>query len=695
MKKLVITGLCASILVACGQQVEQAKPTSAQAANETQVAAAVINKVGTSGINQDNFDTSVRPQDNFYLYVNGKWLKDAVIPADRTSVGAFHTLRENSRDDVLKIIEELAEKKNLTPGSDEQKVAALYRSYMDEENIEKMGLTPLAPELAQIDAISNTSDLVAYFADSQIKGNNVPAFFYVTVDAKVATEYRTHFWQGGISLPEKDYYFDDNERFIKFREGLTAHITKMFTMAEFANPQASAKKILAMETAIAKHHWSKTEVRDSAKRYNKYKVDQLNTVSDKIDWKTYLDSYGISGEKEVIINQPSYIKGLGNLIADTSIEDWKTYLRWNLLTSRAEHLPKQFAQENFEFFAKTLNGQSKQKPRWKRGVDQVSGTLGEVIGKVYVSRHFKPEAKTKMVTLVENLRKAYGKSIDGLEWMSMSTKVAAKEKLAKFKPKIGYPDVWKDYSALSIEEGKLIANIKKASQVEHRREVKKLGGPIDREEWGMTPQTVNAYYMPTKNEIVFPAAILQPPFFNIKADDAVNYGGIGAVIGHEMGHGFDDQGSKYDGDGNMRNWWSEEDLAEFGSRTKALVEQYAQYKVFDDLHVDGELTLGENIGDLAGLTIAYKAYKLSLNGKEAPVIDGLTGDQRFFMGFAQVWQGKRKEEALRNQVATDSHSPGNFRALGSLSNMPEFYQAFDVKESDAMYIAPEKRVKIW
>ena len=383
------------------------------------------------------------------------------------------------------------------------------------------------------------------------------------------------------------------------------------------------------------------------------------------------------------------------MLVNTPMEQWKTYLRWRLLDSRASYLTAALDQQNFDFFGKTLNGQTEQRPRWKRGVGLINGTLGEIIGKVYVSRHFKPEAKTKMVTLVENLRKAYGEGIDSLEWMSVNTKVAAKEKLAKFSPKIGYPDVWRDYSGLEITEGDLAASLLSASADRHKKEVAKLGGPIDRTEWGMTPQTVNAYYMPTKNEIVFPAAILQPPFFNLAADDAVNYGGIGAVIGHEMGHGFDDQGSKYDGDGNLRNWWTDQDLSEFQERTSQLVKQYAGYKVFDDLHVDGELTLGENIGDLAGVTIAYKAYKLSLNGKEAPVIDGLTGDQRFFMGFAQVWAGKHKEKALRNRVATDPHSPNNFRALGSLSNMPEFYKAFDVKEGDAMYIAPEKRVKIW
>lgn len=698
MKKFILTGLCASILVACGQQAESpssTKPTTDSSTTTQQQTSQVAQKQLSSGIFLENVDKSIRPQDDFYQYVNGTWLKNAVIPADRTSVGSFHTLRENARDDVLAIIEELSKQNDLKPGSDEQKVASLYRSYMDEEKIEALGLQPLSDELNLINSIKNITDLSRYFSLAQINGIEMPIIFYVTVDAKVSTQYRAHFWQGGLSLPERDYYLDQSERYTKYRAELVKHIEKMFALAGFENPAESAKVVLAIETQIAENHWSKTDVRDSSKRYNKFAVKELSKINGELDWISYFAGLGIGEETEVIINQPSYIKGLGKIIADTSIDDWKTYLRWHLLTTRAEYLSKAFVKEDFEFFSKTLNGQQEQKPRWKRGVDEVSEVLGEVIGKIYVSRHFKPEAKTRMVELVENLRKAYGQGIDSLEWMSVETKVAAKDKLAKFKPKIGYPDIWRDYSALDIKEGELVKNLRRAAATTHRRDVNKLGGPIDQNEWGMTPQTVNAYYMPTKNEIVFPAAILQPPFFNMEADDAVNYGGIGAVIGHEMGHGFDDQGSKYDGDGNMRNWWTDEDLAEFSNRTKALVEQYSQYQVFDDLHVDGELTLGENIGDLAGVTIAYRAYKLSLNGKEAPVIDGLTGDQRFFMGFAQIWLGKRKEEALRNQVKTDPHSPGNFRALGSLSNMPEFYQAFDVKEGDKMYIPPEKRVKIW
>jgi endothelin-converting enzyme/putative endopeptidase len=452
---------------------------------------------------------------------------------------------------------------------------------------------------------------------------------------------------------------------------------------------------MTLETKLAGFHWTKVESRDSTKRYNKFNVADLNTVTDTFNWAAYLAAQGVATQKDIIINQPSFIKGFGETFAATSLADWQTYLTFHTLSNFSSSLTTELTNENFDFYSKQLSGREEQRPLWKRGVAVVNDNLGEVIGKVYVGRHFKPEAKTRMTELVENLRDAYGASIDELDWMSEATKTAAHIKLASFEPKIGYPDKWEDYSALSIKNDDLVGNIIRSGTVAHQKELAKLGGPIDRQEWAMTPQTVNAYYNPTKNEIVFPAAILQPPFFNLAADDAVNYGGIGAVIGHEMGHGFDDQGSKYDSDGNMRNWWTDEDLAAFTMRADNLVAQYANYEVFDDLNVNGELTLGENIGDLSGVTIAYKAYKASLNGKEAPVIEGLTGDQRFFMGFAQIWRGKMVEKSLRNRVATDPHSPGEFRTLGALSNMPEFYSAFDVKVGDAMYIAPEKRVKIW
>ena len=694
MRKVLIGGLCASLiasLTACNDKPAEVK---APEAAKTATAAAVTQALG-SGIEFANFDKSIRPQDDFYQYVNGAWLKKTEIPADRTSIGAFYDLREKSRDDVKAIIEEVAATPNLAAGTDEQKVADLYRSFMDTETLNKLGVTPIQSEFDAINALKDKNELVAYFAHSQIAGAGTPIAFYIDIDAKNSSRYATHLYQYGLSLPEKDYYFNDSERFVNIRKAFVAHIENMFTLAGLAEPKASAEAILALETAIAAKHWDVVENRDSTKTYNLYQVKDLPTLAPDIDWTVYLTTLGADKQTDIIINQPSYIQGLNEVLKATDLATWKTYMQWQVLTHAANNLSEALDNENFAFFSKTLNGQEEQEPRWKRGVATVNGILGEVVGKVYVKRHFTPEAKERMQALVENLRGAYGDSIKDLAWMSDSTKVAAADKLAKFNPKIGYPNKWEDYSKLTIKADDLAGNAMRASEVEHAKSLAKLGAPIDKDEWHMTPQTVNAYYNPTMNEIVFPAAILQPPFFNLAADDAVNYGGIGAVIGHEMGHGFDDQGAKFDGEGNMRDWWTEQDLKEFSARGQALIAQYDGYYVFDDLHVNGGLTLGENIGDLSGVTIAYRAYRKSLNGKEAPVIDGLSGDQRFFIGFTQIWRAKAKEEAMRNRVATDPHSPAEFRALGALSNMPEFYSTYEVKLGDAMYIAPEKRVKIW
>jgi endothelin-converting enzyme/putative endopeptidase len=648
-----------------------------------------------SGIEKANLDNSIRPQDNFYRYVNGNWLKSHKIPGDKTAIGSFYDLRDKADDDVKAIIEELAATENLKDGSDEQKVADIFRSYMDTEKRNLLGTQPIQPIFSAIDALNTKSELAEFFGKYQAVGVGSPLAFYISVDAKDSGSYATHIWQSGLGLPDRDYYFNETERYSKLRAGYTAHIEKMFALASLKNGKKAAKTIMDIETKLAEFHWTQVQSRDSEKRYNKFSVAKLNELTDAFDWSAYLTAQGVASQKDIIINQPDFVAGFGDVFASTSLADWKTYLTFHSLSNFSGYLTTELDNENFEFYSKQLSGRKEQRPHWKRGVSVVNGNLGEVIGKVYVSRHFTPQAKSRMSELVENLRDAYGTSINDLEWMSADTKKAAQVKLAAFSPKIGYPDRWEDYSALKIDSKDLVGNILRSSRLSHDKEVVKLSEPTRKWEWHMTPQTVNAYYNPTVNEIVFPAAILQAPFFNMKADDAVNYGGIGAVIGHEMGHGFDDQGSKYDAEGNLRNWWTEEDLAEFANRTKALVEQYDDYHVFDDLTVNGKLTLGENIGDLSGVTIAYKAYKASLNGKDAPIIDGLTGDQRFFMGYAQIWRAKIVEKSMRNRVATDSHSPAEFRALGSLSNMNEFYDAFDVKEGDAMYIAPEKRVKIW
>jgi len=649
----------------------------------------------TAGIDKTSMDNEVRPQDDFFEYVNGTWLKETEIPADQTRAGGFIDLREQSREDVLVIIQDLSSQSDMAMGSDEQKVADMYKSYMDSTGVEGQGLTPLQAEIDAIDALQSKQELSTYFAHLGLIGGGGAFFPYVTVDAKDAANYALYFWQGGLGLPDRDYYFKDDEHSVTLRAEYVNHIEKMFAIAQWDDPAGSAQALLALETSLAGFHRNNVENRDSEKRYNKYKISTLNELGDEMDWVAYFKEGGITEDLEVIANQPEFITGFNKTLGEASLADWKLFFKWNLLNAYAGSLSSAFDQQNFAFYRNILNGQDEQRPRWKRGVDNVNGSLGEVIGKVYVSKHFKPAAKTRMVELVENLRTAYGEAIDGLEWMSPETRAEARKKLATFTPKIGYPDVWEDYSRLEIKAGDLVGNQMRVAGFQWIINREKLAGPVRDYEWGMTPQTVNAYYSPTRNEIVFPAAILQPPFFNMSADDAVNYGAIGSVIGHEMGHGFDDQGSRYDADGNLRNWWTENDLTEFKKRTDALVAQYSKYAVFDDLNVNGELTLGENIGDLAGLTIAWRAYHNSLNGEEAPVIDGWTGDQRFFLGFAQVWQSKSRDEAMRNRVLTDPHSPPRYRVLGTLSNMPEFAQTYGVVEGDKMYVAPENQVKVW
>ena len=690
MKAIIASAVCSSLLLLSGcsnnENSNTASKSSVEAPQKTVLAA---------GIEQANMDKSVRPQDNFYRYINGGWINSHEIPDDKTSIGSFYDLRDKADEDVKAIIEELAATDGLKIGSDEQKVADLFRSYMNTNARNTLGTAPVKNIFNAINELNNKDDLARFFGTYSTVGINNPLALYVNIDEKDSSSYAAYIWQSGLNLPDKDYYFNEEERFVKLRAGYLVHIEKMLTLAGLANAKESAINIMALETKLADFHWTRVETRDSEKSYNKIATNDLSSLTDKFNWQAFLAAEGVAKQKDIIINQPSFIKGFGKVFDETSLATWQQYLTFNTLNAFSSYLSTEIDNEDFDFFSKQLNGRKEQRPQWKRGVSVVNSNLGEVIGKVYVARHFTPTAKSRMSELVENLRNAYGSSIDNLSWMSDDTKKAAHVKLAAFTPKIGYPDQWEDYAKLSINADDLVGNIIRARKVSSEKELAKLGGPIRKWEWHMTPQTVNAYYNPPANEIVFPAAILQAPFFNMKADDAVNYGGIGAVIGHEMGHGFDDQGSKYDAIGNLRNWWTEQDLQEFSKRTKALVEQYSGYQVFDDLNINGELTLGENIGDLSGVTIAYKAYKASLNGKEAPTIDGLTGDQRFFMGYAQIWRSKIVEKSMRNRVATDPHSPGEFRALGSLSNMNEFYEAFDVKEGDAMYIAPEKRVTIW
>lgn len=648
----------------------------------------------TSGINKKNMDTLVKPGDNFAMYVNGTWMKTAKIPADKSSYGAFDMLYDQSQKDVKAIIEEAA-KGNNAEGTDEQKIGDYYASFMDRKGRDAKGIAPIQPELKAIDAIASYDDLAAYFGKANRAGVDIPFSVSVMSDFKDPTKHTLITWQGGLGLPEREYYLATDAKMNDIRQKYVAHIEKMFQLTNMPNPAESAAKIMALETALASQQMKKEDTRDIVKLYNAYAVKDLKTLMPDFNWTAMLKNAGVAQEKKLVVTQVDYTKSLNNLIKNTPIDTWKTYLKWGVINGSAGLLTTALDKQNFEFYGKNLYGTESQQEDWKRAVEMVNGGLGEVVGKVYVKKHFSPEAKERMTQMVKNLLKAYAESIKTLDWMSAATKKEALKKVDNFMIKIGYPDQWRDYSALKIVKNDLYGNATRATEFEYNRNLAKLGKPVDRAEWGMNPQTVNAYYNPSLNEIVFPAAILKPPFFDLNADDAVNYGGIGAVIGHEIGHGFDDQGSAFDGTGTMKNWWTPQDLAAFKKRTSALVAQYNSFKAFPDLNVNGDFTLGENIGDLGGLSIAIKAYKATLNGKEAPVMDGFTGMQRVFLGWGQVWAEKIREEALRSQIAGDPHSPALFRVNGTVRNIPEFYEAFNIKPTDSLYLAPEKRVKIW
>ncbi|HUR40066.1 MAG TPA: M13-type metalloendopeptidase [Verrucomicrobiae bacterium] len=647
-----------------------------------------------SGIELANFDKSVRPQDDLFRHVNGNWLKTTEIPADKARYGSFTKLRDDSEARLRTIIEESAAKPNKKAGSDEQKVGDLYASFMDEAKLEELGIKPLEAELARIDALKGKQEIAALLARFARMNVGTPINGYVNQDDKDPTQYIFYVLQSGLGLPDRDYYLLPDAKFKEARVAYEAHVARTLELAGDKAAANSAKAVMALETAMAKSHWSRVDSRDADKTYNKFELAKINELTPGFDFAAALKELGVTNGA-VIVSQPSAYTGFAEQVKAQSLDTWKAYLRFQLLRSASPYLSKAFVDENFAFYGKTLRGVQELRPRWKRAVAAVEGSLGESLGKIYVERHFPPEAKRRMDALVANLVKAYEQSIKSLDWMSEETKKQALVKLARFTPKIGYPNKWRDYSSLSIVNGDLLGNLMRAAEAEHVYHLSKLGKPIDRDEWFMTPQTVNAYYNANLNEIVFPAAILQPPFFNLDAEDAVNYGGIGAVIGHEIGHGFDDQGSKYDGDGRLQSWWTDEDRRKFEERTKALIGQYDQFEPLPGQKVNGALTIGENIGDLGGATIAHLAYKLSLNGKPAPVLDGYTGDQRFFIGFAQVWRDKMRDQAQLENLKTDPHSPPEFRCNGTVVNVPEFYVAFDVKEGDKLFLAPEKRVKIW
>jgi putative endopeptidase len=654
------------------------------------------NSVIASGVELEHFDSSIRHQDDFYYSVNGQWLSNTPIPADQSNYGAFSVLYEQSQDALKTIIDEVAAKQGKQPGSNEQKVGDFYQSYMDMDSIEKLGVSPLKGLMADIAKAESHKELATMMGTLLTSGVATPLGFYVNNDAKNSTQYAVYAYQAGLTLPDRDYYIKDEEKFVANRAALAQYVTDLMTQAGYAEPERAAANVAKIEQFIALHQWSRVESRDANKRYNKMDRAEVTRLMGGFDFEQFAKTAGLDAKvADLIISQPSYFEKLGADFTSFPVAAWQDYMAFHLVDSYAELLSKNFVDLHFAFHGKTLAGIEEQKPRWKKAVDGADQVIGELVGEQYVQRHFKPEAKARMETMIQNLIKGFEVSINELEWMTPETKLAAQEKLSKFTYKIGYPDKWKDYSKLDIAADDLVGNYVRYARFEYADMLDKLGKPIDRSEWHMTPQTVNAYYNPVMNEIVFPAAILQPPFFNMEADDAVNYGGIGAVIGHEISHGFDDQGAKYDGDGNLRDWWSDKDREEFQKRGAQLVEQYSAYEALPGKFVNGKLTLGENIGDLGGLTVAARSYQLSLNGNSSPVIDGLTGEQRLFIGWSQVWRRNYREEELGRRLMTDSHSPSHFRAMGTPRNIPAFYQAFDMKEGDKMFLPEEQRVKIW
>lgn len=725
IRKLLVGVSALTIVAACGASQSAEQPESiepAETASSEQTAEPRIVKTtardywGDFGIDQTAMDTSGRPGDNFYRYGNGAWLDEFEMPADRTRYGSFSLLAEKSEQRVRFIIEDLAAEK---PSTDtvEGKVAAYFNAYMDEDGIEAAGLTPAQPFLDRIAAIETREDLAEVFAAT---GFSSPIGGWVDIDSKQTDRYVFYMSTGGLGLPNKDYYFDTDEKTIEIREAYVGYLTTLLEQAGYEDPAGGAQLTMELETALAESHWDRALGRNRNLTYNLVSAEELTAMGSGFPVSVLLDGYGLSGESEFVVRQvmPTAeefeaegiseedtetfgdgVAGLFEVMQQAPIESWQAYLTAHFLSDHSSVLPKAIDNASFEFYGKTLRGQEEQRDRWKRAVGSINGTLGEAVGKVYVERHFPPEHKAAMDDLVENLRKAMAQNLGNLDWMGEDTKVEARAKLAAFEPLIGYPENFETYQGMEVTEESAFANRMSVSEWSYKDMLSQLGQPIDRTEWFMTPQQVNAYYSPNRNQIVFPAAILQPPFFNAEADSAVNYGAIGGVIGHEMGHGFDDQGAKSDGTGLLRDWWTAEDKSNFKARTSALAAQYDQFCPFEDepeVCVDGNNSLGENIGDLGGLSMAYTAYKLSLNGEEAPVLNGLTGDQRFFLAWAQVWRNVYRDEALRQQIVGGSpHSPPRYRVNGVVRNLDAWYEAFGVEPGDAMYLPPEQRIGIW
>jgi putative endopeptidase len=646
-----------------------------------------------SGLDLTWVDTDSRPQDDLFGYVNGRWLRTYEIPADRSQDGAFRVLRDRSEEHVREIVEGAAG----APGDDARKVAALYRSFMDVDAVEALGATPLRPLLDEVTAAPDRPALAAVLGRRQRE--ELVALFgaSVSTDAKDPNRYLVHLSQSGLGLPDESYYREDASAGI--RTAYVAHLARLAELVGLPDPAALADTVMELETALAAASWDRVTNRDAEKTYTLMTLGQLREHAPDFDWDAWLGAFGAPADAfdEVVVRQPSFVAAAATLWAERPVEQWRAWLAIRTASAAAEYLTAEIVEQDFAFYGRTLSGTPMLRERWKRGVGLVEGALGEIVGTLYVERHFPASSKERMVTLVANLVEAYRQSISTLDWMSPATRERALEKLARFTPKIGYPDRWKDYSACEIRPDDLLGNVRRAGEWATAFELAKIGKEIDRSEWLMTPQTVNAYYHPRMNEIVFPAAILQPPFFDPDADDAANYGGIGAVIGHEIGHGFDDQGSKYDGTGALTDWWEADDRTEFQRRADALISQYSALSPagLPEHKVNGALTVGENIGDLGGLTIAIKAYTIALGGREAPVLDGFTGLQRVLIGWAQVWRAVTRDEEAIRRLAIDPHSPPDLRCNAVVTNLDAFHEAFGVAETDALFTPPEKRVRIW
>ena len=648
----------------------------------------------SSGIDTDELDTSIRAQDDLFRHVNGKWIERTEIPSDKARYGSFYLLAEEAEKAVRDII---IESQSAEPGTEGRKVGDLYASFLDEARIQALGAKPIAEAIAEAEKVDSIDSLLETLGRLERGGSS--GFFQVFVDNDPGQpeRYLVFLEQGGLGLPDESYYRE--EKFAEIRTKYLAFVERMLGLAGLDDPAARAARIVALETELATHHWDNVANRDSEKTYNPMLWSAANDLAGAIDMDVWLNALGVPDHSfdEVVVRQPSFMSGLETVLTAENLPAWRDWLAWQVIRSNAAYLSSDFVETNFDFYGKTLTGTPELRARWKRGVSLVEGALGEAVGRIYVERHFPEAAKTAMDVLVANLVEAYRQSITGLEWMGEATRARAINKLEKFTPKIGYPVKWRDYSSLEIDASDLIGNVRATNEFEFQRELGKIGKPLDRDEWFMTPQTINAYYNPGFNEIVFPAAILQFPFFDETRDAAANYGAIGAVIGHEIGHGFDDQGSKYDGDGRLTDWWTPEDRAAFEDRTKSLIEQYNALapRQVPDHHVNGALTIGENIGDLGGLSIAWKAYLISLAGQEPPVIDGITGAQRFFLSWAQAWQLKARDEEVVRLLSIDPHSPNEFRCNQIVRNIDEFYDTFEVTESDALWLDPKDRVTIW